>query len=79
MPIYNIGSPLKTLTDEQHDGTQTYKNMTMKSNMSREKQTFQQTRCHSHQELTKEEMITRKSSYCPHTSLLGRPIQLARL
>jgi hypothetical protein len=41
MPTFNIGKPPETLTKEQWDGMQTYKNTTTRSNMYQEKPIYQ--------------------------------------
>jgi hypothetical protein len=59
MPTYNTGNPQRTLTAEQPDGMPTSRNMTMKSNMSLEKPTYQQIHCHDPQAQTKARTITK--------------------
>jgi hypothetical protein len=53
MQTFNIGNPQRTSIDARPDGTQTYKNMTMKSSMFQERPIYQQTPYPARQEPTK--------------------------
>jgi hypothetical protein len=60
MRTSNIGNPQRTSIDERPDGTQTYRNMTMRSSTSQEKLIYQQTLYPVRQELTKEKMTIKE-------------------
>jgi hypothetical protein len=60
MRTSNIGNPQRTSIDVRPDGMQTYKNMTTRSNMFREKLIYQQTLYPARQGLTKEKMTIKE-------------------
>jgi hypothetical protein len=60
MRTSNIGNPQRTSIDVRPDGTQTYRNMTMRSSMFQEKLIYQQTLYPACRELTKEKMTIKE-------------------
>jgi hypothetical protein len=69
MPTSSTGNPLKTLTDEQQDGTPTSKNTTTRSNTFLGTPTFQPTPYPDHPMPTKEKTTTKMLHSFPQKDL----------